>query len=122
MNRRITAAVVGGIAAVASAGTALALPSHATATSGTLKFTAVQTAQRNFHNGNFVGGDVVMSGGHRIGTDTIDCVPSSSGKTADCDFAASFRQGQLRGTFTLDLTDGSLAGKVTGGTRHFTDA
>jgi hypothetical protein len=122
MNRRVAAAAVGAITAVASVGTALALPSHPGAKSGTLKFTAVQTANRNFHNGNFVGGDTDMSGGHKIGTDTIACVPSSSGKTAACDVAASFRQGQLYGTFTLDFNDGSLVGKVTGGTRHFTDA
>lgn len=122
MNRRIAAATVGAIAVAASAGTALALPSHPAATSGTLKFVAVQTAQHTFHNGTFVGTDTDMSGGHKLGMDTIDCVPSSTGKTADCEVAGSFKQGQIYGTFTLNFKDGSLAGKVTGGTRKFTGA
>jgi hypothetical protein len=122
MNRRIVAAAVGGIAAIASVGTAVALPSHPSTRSGAIMFTAVQTAQRNFHNGNFVGSDTDMSSGHKIGMDTIDCVPSSTGKTADCDVAASFKQGQLYGTFTLTFKDGSLVGKVTGGTRLFNGA
>jgi hypothetical protein len=122
MDRRIAAAIVGGVTAVASAGTALALPSHPGTTSGAVKFVSVTTAQHTFHNGNFVGTDTDMSGGHKIGMDTIDCVPSSTGKTADCDVTGSFKQGQIYGTFTLTFKDGSLVGKVTGGTRSFDGA
>lgn len=121
MNRRIVAATVGGIAAVASVGTALALPATPATKSGAFTFVADQTANRNFKNGNFVGGDKDVSGGHVIGTDTIACAPTSK-TTANCDVAASYKRGQIYGTFTLNLKDGSLAGKVTGGTRQFKDA
>jgi len=122
MNRRTAAIAIGAVVVAASAGTALALPSHPGTTSGAFKFVSVTVAQHSFHNGNFVGADVDMSGGHKIGMDTIDCVPSSTGKTADCDVTGSFKQGQIYGTFTLNFKDGSIAGKVTGGTRKFVGA
>jgi hypothetical protein len=122
MNRRIAAAAVGTIAVAASAGTALALPSHPSATSGAIKFVAVESGHHSFHNGTEVGTDTDMSGGHKIGFDTIDCVPSSTGKTADCDVTGSYKQGQIYGTFTLTFKSGALTGTVTGGTRKFVGA
>ena len=121
MNRRIVAAAVGGMAAVASVGTALALPSHPTTRSGAFTFVAVQTVSRQFSNGNIIGGDKDVVNGHVIGADSISCVPTSK-TTADCDVSASYKHGELYGTFTLNFKDGSLAGKVTGGTRQFQDA
>jgi hypothetical protein len=122
MNRRVVAVAVGGvIIAAASLGTAFALPSHSSAKSGAFKFIAEQTASRNFH-GYFIGGDKDVSGGHVIGTDTLQCVVQNGGKSASCDVAASFKRGQIYGQFTQDLTDGSLSGKVTGGTRTFKGA
>lgn len=121
MNRRIVAAAVGGVTAVASVGTALALPAHPATKSGAFTFTAVQTVSRQFKNGNFIGGDKDVSGGHVIGADSIACVPTSK-TAANCDVSASYKRGVIYGTFTLSFKDGSLAGKVTGGTRAFQGA
>ena len=121
MNRRIVAAAVGVIAAAASVGTALALPSHPTLKSGAFNFVAVQSVSRQFKDGNFIGGDKDMRAGHIIGADSISCVPNSK-TSANCDVTASYKRGVLYGTFTLNFKDGSLAGKVTGGTRQFTGA
>jgi hypothetical protein len=122
MNRRMIAIAVGGIAiAATSLGTAFALPSHPSSHSGAFRFVAEQTAHRNF-KGHFIGGDKDVSGGHTIGVDTLQCIVSSDGSTGKCDVAASFRRGQLYGTFTQSFKDGSLAGKVTGGTRMFEGA
>jgi len=119
MNRRVVVATVGGLAiAAVSLGTAFALPSHPSTHSGALKFVAVQTAHRNFKT-HFIGGDKDVTDGHVIGTDTIQCIASSDGTTASCVVTASFRRGQLYGNFTQSLKDGSLSGKVTGGTRFF---
>ena len=122
MNRRIVAAAIGVITAAATVGTAVALPSHSSTRTFAFPFTAVQAAQRNFHNGNFVGADADMQSGHTIGTDTVLCVPQSGNKTANCEFAASFRKGQLSGNFVLNFKDGSVAGKITDGTREFKNA
>ena len=121
MNRRIVAAVVGGVAAVASVGTAIALPSHPSVKSGAFKFVAVQTVSKQFKDGHIIGGDTDMQAGHVIGADSISCVPASK-TTANCNVSASYNHGQIYGTFVLNFKDGSLAGDVTGGTRQYKDA
>lgn len=122
MNRRVVAITAGvAIVAAASLGTAFALPSRPSTHTGVLKFVANQTAQRNFKT-HFIGSDRDVANGHTIGVDVIQCISSSDGKSASCDVAAAFRRGVLYGTFTLGLKDGSLDGKVTGGTRFFKDA
>ena len=122
MNRRLIAAAAGGVVAAASVGTALALPSRPTVRSGAFTFVAIQTVSKDFKNGHFVGGDKDVSGNLTIGADSISCVPSSDKKTAACDVAASYKGGQIYGNFTLTFKDGSLIGKVTGGTRLYKDA
>jgi hypothetical protein len=121
MNRRIVAAALGGIAAVASVGTALALPAHPSNHSGVLKFTANTVAHRNFKT-HYINGDKDLNGGHLIGIDTLQCIVTNNGKTANCDVAAAFRRGLIYGTFSQNLKNGALSGKVTGGTRFFKDA
>ena len=121
MNRRIAAAAVGAIAVAASAGTALALPSHPSVTSGTIKFVAVQDVSKQFKDGHIIGGDTDMQAGHVIGADSISCVPNSK-TTANCDVSASYNHGVIYGTFVLNFKDGSLAGNVTGGTRQYKNA
>jgi hypothetical protein len=121
MNRRLAAAAVAGIAAVASVGTALALPSQPALRSGDFIFVANQTTSRDFSDGQVVGGDSDVAGGHVIGSDSFQCKPASK-TTASCDVTASFKRGQIYGTFVLNFKDGSLKGTVTGGTRTFKGA
>lgn len=121
MNRRMIAAAIGGIAAVASVGTAVALPSHPSTRSGAFKFVAVSTVSHQFKDGHVIGGDTDMQAGHIIGVDSTSCVPSSK-TTANCNVSASYNHGEIYGTFVLNFKDGSLAGNVTGGTRQYKDA
>jgi len=121
MNRRVIAVAVGGITAAASVSTALALPSRPSAKSGAFDFVAVSTASRDF-KGFTIGGDKDVSNGHVIGTDSLQCVVSKDNSSGNCDVAASFKRGQIYGTFTLNFKDGSLTGKVNGGTRAFKGA
>lgn len=121
MNRPVIAATVAGIAAAASVGTAIALPSRPSTRSGAFTFVAVQTLSHHFANGHAVGSDKELSAGHLIGTDSLACVPSGK-TTATCDVAASYKGGQLFGNFTENVNNGSLSGKVTGGTRLYKGA
>lgn len=122
MNRRIVAVAAGGtIIAGASLGTAVALPSKPTVRSGTFIFVANQTSSRSFTDGYVVGGDTDVSGGHVIGSDSFQC-KTTSNTTASCVVTASFKRGQIYGTFDLNFKDGSLKGTVTGGTRAFKGA
>jgi hypothetical protein len=121
VNRRIIATSIAGIAAAASVGTAVALPSKAMSHSGTFTFIAVTTTAHTFGNNHFVGGDKDVRAGHIIGTDSFRCVPVSK-TTGNCEVAASYNFGQLYATFTEHFKTGALAGKVTGGTGKFANA
>src|SRR3954471_16195973 len=114
----IVATVAGGLAALTGA-VVTAVPSLAQSSTKSLSFVAVQTANHNFDKTHSISADKDKSNGNLIGTDTLSCVASSSGDSARCNVAAGFKGGILYGTFTIDFADGSLAGKVTGGTRHF---
>jgi hypothetical protein len=121
MNRRVVTVTISGVAiAAASLGTAFALPSHPSTKHGALMFTATNVSHRSFKT-HYIDGDKDVSSGHTIGIDTIQCIVESK-TMAKCDVAASFRRGILYGNFTQNLKDGTLAGKVTGGTRFFDGA
>jgi hypothetical protein len=123
MNRRVVTAGIGGVAiAAVSLGTAIAVPSHPSTRSWSFVFNAVQTAGHVYTH-QFIGGDKDVDGaGKVIGTDTIQCNFSSNGSTGNCDVAASFKGGQVYGTFTQNFKTGALSGKVTGGTRTYNGA
>ena len=123
MNRRVIVASVGGIAiAAVSIGTAFALPSHPSNRTWAFVFNAEQTGQHVYQH-QVIGGDKDVDGsGTVIGTDTVQCNFTNNGTTGDCVVAASFKGGQIYGTFTQNLKTGALSGKVTGGTRTYKDA
>ena len=123
MNRRVVIASVGGVAiAAVSLGTAFALPSHPSNRSWAFVFNAVQTSSHVYTH-QYIGGDKEVDGsGKVIGTDTLQCRVSSNGSTGDCVVAASYKGGQIYGTFTQNLKTGALSGKVTGGTRTYKGA
>src|SRR3954447_5355987 len=122
MKRARIAVAAAGVATAALTGSALvAIPSLAgnSATPHTLNFVAVQTGNHNFDKTHSVSGDKDKHNGKVIGFDNLSCVAAKTQKTAKCNVAASFKGGILYGTFTLQFSDGSLSGHVTGGTRHF---
>ena len=123
MNRRVMTACVAGVAiAAVSLGTAFALPSHPSNRSWAFLFNAEQTASHVYQH-QFVGGDKdVDPSGKVIGADTLQCRVTNNGATGDCVVAASFKGGQVYGTFTQNLKTGALSGKVTGGTRTYKGA
>jgi hypothetical protein len=121
MNRRVVVASVGGITiAAVSLGTAFALPSHPSTRSWAFVFTAEQTAQHVYTSQAIFGDKEVDGAGKVIGTDTLQCRFTSKTST-DCVVAASYKGGQIYGEFTQGK-DGTLSGKVTGGTRTFKGA
>ena len=121
MKRAISAvAVVSVIGTITSA--LLYQSASAAGATKTITFTSVQTASHSIDKTHFVGTDKVKINGSLVGFDTTSCVQTSTGKSAKCDVAASFKGGILDGSFTLQYSDGSLAGKVTGGTRSYTGA
>ncbi|MGN6472138.1 MAG: hypothetical protein ACTHK4_00620 [Mycobacteriales bacterium] len=121
MNRRVIATSIAGIIVAASVGTAIALPSKATAKSGAFSFVAVQLLNHDFANNHAVSADKELRSGKVIGTDTVWCVVPSRTK-ANCHVAASYKQGQIFGNFTESTKTGALSGKITGGDGKFTGA
>ena len=121
MKRAISVAVViSALAAITS--TVLYQSASAAGTTKTLTFISISTANHSIDKTHFVGTDKVKRNGAVIGFDTTSCVQASTGKSARCDVAGSFKGGLLYGSFTLQYSNGSLAGKVTGGTRSYAGA
>lgn len=83
---------------------------------------AVSTLDHNFDKLHNISADKDKHNGVLIGTDVLSCVASSTGTSARCAVAAAFTGGILYGKFTIQFSDGSLTGKVTGGTRTFAGA
>jgi hypothetical protein len=118
-----TMLVIGGAAVSLTAGSALLIgPTFgvATAKSHTVKFDAVSTSATQTGGGSFVGSDNDMKGAKQIGADVIYCVPGNA--VLNCHVAFASKGGQIYGRFAISDADGSLRGKITGGSNSFAHA
>jgi hypothetical protein len=124
MKRAHIAAAVAGATAAVTGSVLVAIPSLAgsSAATHTINFVAVSAGNHNFDKTHSVSADKDKHNGEVIGFDTLSCVAATTGQSAKCNVAASFKRGIIYGTFTIQFSDGSLSGHVTGGTRHFQGA
>ena len=87
--------------------------------SHTLHLTALRAAEVQFGKAGFTEADKVLNGsGRTIGTGLSDCRPVSSTR-AHCTGALGVKGGLLDARFSLNLENGHIAGKVTGGTMAY---
>jgi hypothetical protein len=129
MSRRASRAAIAGAAASVAAVVGLVGVGGASAASGsthaatkTLKFVAVTTNQSTpTKAGNFYAADVDVAMGSIIAQDVVSCHLTSSTR-ASCDAALADTHGILDASFVLNLTTGTVTGRVTGGTRMYAGA
>lgn len=96
-------------------------PSLAGSNTKTLKFVSVEIVSHGFDNTHFVGADKEKQNGNLVGTDSVSCVATATGKAFKCTVGAAFKGGLIYASFT-EQSDGALSGTVTGGTRQFAGA
>lgn len=103
------------------AGGAVAHGAHpATAGTHRLSFTAKHQDTVIINASTYVLSDVDVAAGKKIGSDVLSC--HELAKASACDVAFALKGGILTGHFRLAHANGSLAGKITGGTGSFTHA
>lgn len=122
VNAAIAVTALGAGSALA-AGTALAAGHYApvarpdAAQTHTLKFTAKHTSTIVVSKSAYILTDNDVKDGKLFGADVLSCHDTSSASL--CTVAFGLRGGELYGAFTLSHTDGSLRGRVTGGSGSF---
>lgn len=84
----------------------------------TLKFTSVQTSEKDFGN-EFVDADKDVQNGKVIGYDVVNGIADTKSETITVDFAASLHGGVLLGHGVGSFKTGKLTGKITGGTGKY---
>lgn len=121
MRRKVRWLMVAGLvtatAALTASSLASATPDRA-ATTHTLRFTSVETANKSFGY-NFSDPDKDVRNGTVIGYDVLNGVYRPKTQTFTFDFAGSLNGGILYGRGTGNGMTGKLTGTITGGTGRY---